>query len=334
MRSKIPLATALALALAAAFGLAGALQSVDRPFPGFLVLGNGVVASAGLSDWPATRDGTIYQHRIVAMDDVAVSSGAQVQARVRALPEGTAIHYRLEGANGSLERTIPTRRFGGRDFALLYGSYFLNGLLLAGAAVAVLRRRRLPAAGAVAPLLGLGALWGLTAMDLYGPYRLFRLHALAESLLFAAAVHMAIGFPRPVRLVRVNPSVVRIPYAIALVVACLYQFGLYDPRMYTTLHLLSVGALGVGLLCLITSQIGRMFRSAAPEVRRPITVVALGTLLALAPAMFLSIAEPFTGGTSPQNAIAFSAFLFPISIAWAVIREGHPVRSEPVQGTR
>jgi len=35
---------------------------VGRPFPGLLLLENSVVASAGLTSWPAVSEGRIFQH--------------------------------------------------------------------------------------------------------------------------------------------------------------------------------------------------------------------------------------------------------------------------------
>ncbi len=314
--------TALTISISTAIGLHGALRSVGQPFPGFLLLGNSVVASAGLSEWPATRDGEIYQHEIVAVDGVPITSAGAIHAHVRAVPVGTPVRYSLRGPNGPVEREIATRHFGWRDFGLLYGAYLLNGLLLAGAAITVMWRRDQPHALTSAPLLAVASVWALTAMDLYGPWRLFRLHALSESLLFAAALHMALAFPRPLAVMRRNPDLVYLPYASAAVLAVLYQAGLHWPSMYVALHLLALCLLGLALAALIASQIGRMLQSSALEIRGPIRVLAFGSLLALAPAVVVSIAEPFTGGTSPQNVMAFSAFLFPISIAWAVVRGG------------
>ena len=308
-------------AVMAGLGMEGALQWVDRPFSGFLVMDNGVIASAGLSDWPATRNGLVYQHEIVAVEGEAFSGSGALREQIQAAPIGTEITYRLRHEGRELDRTIATRRFEWRDFRLLFGAYFLNGILLAGAALALLRLRdRAQGAGAAAPLLTLSAVWALSAMDLYGPHRLFRVHVLAESLLFAAALHVAMGFPRPWAFVARRPATVWAPYAVAFALAVAYQLALYAPDSYVRLHLAAVGSLGLSLLVLIASQIGRLW-AGSPAARRQIRVVALGSLLALAPAVWLSIAEPFNGGSSPQNVMAFTAFLFPVSIAWAVVRQ-------------
>lgn len=328
MRS-ILVSITLGLAVVAGIGLHGAIDHVDRTFPGFLVLDNGVIASAGLSDWPAVRDGSIYQHRILTVDGVPVAAGPEVGERIRALPPGTGVEYLLQGPSSARTRTIYTRSFGWRDFLMLYGAYLVNGLLLAVAGLSLLQLGRRESARAVTPLLLIASLWGLSAMDLYGPYHLFRVHALAESLLFAAALHMALAFPQPFAWARRAPKLIYLPYAAAALLAVAYQIGLQRPGYYVTLHLLAVGALGASLLFLVGSQLARLAKGGArhPAVR----VLAAGSVLALAPAVLLTIAEPVNGGTSPANAIAFTAFLLPLSVAFAAARSRRAAR---LAGTR
>ena len=56
-----------------------------------------------------------------------------------------------------------------------------------------------PKANGTAFSLWVVGLWALTAVDLYGPYRFFRLHAFFECLLFATSFHCALVFPQPAR---------------------------------------------------------------------------------------------------------------------------------------
>jgi len=76
---------ALALGLAA-IGLAtrNTITSSDwigRPFPGFMLLDNRVVASVGLAHWSGTRVPGLYQSEVVAVDGRSVRSAAEVYAR-------------------------------------------------------------------------------------------------------------------------------------------------------------------------------------------------------------------------------------------------------------
>ncbi len=51
--------TALLLFATGAVGAIGAVAQLGEPFPGFLVMRNRVVASVGLSFWPATHGSEI-----------------------------------------------------------------------------------------------------------------------------------------------------------------------------------------------------------------------------------------------------------------------------------
>ncbi len=319
-RALLGSTAALLLAFAAS-GLREAWSWVDEPFPGFLVLENRVVASVGLAHWPATSGGEIYQHEILAVDGVALTDASQLAATVREVPVGTEVRYRLRRGETVFERAIPTRRFERADFGLLFGTYLLNGFVLGGTALVLLAcRRRHPEQTAAVPMLLIGALWGLTAMDLYGPYRLFRLHALAEAMMFGAAIHMALGFPRPLPVLGRYRWLPGAAYGLSLGVALVYQLGLRQPESYVNAHLLSTSALGASLLVLLTSQMLRYLRAASPELRRRLRSLAAGAALALALPVVLTLAETLTGGTMPQNAVGFTTFVFPLSIAYAALR--------------
>ena len=324
LRDRLLLAAAALILAVGLTGATGAVGQIGKTFPGFLVLGNGVVASIGISIWPATEDGEIFQRRIVAADGQRFESADALQAYIRSLPAGTPVDYRFAGAPET-KRTIETRRFELGDFFLLHGLYLLNGFGLGAAAlVCVARRRRTPGAQAATPLMFLGALWVLSAMDLYGPYRLFRLHAFCEAMLFPAALHMALAYPNPAAWLAERRWLVPSLYAAGAMLGLAIEIGLMDAGIYTATHLVAVSAFGLALLVLVVSEVDRLRRPLDPDAYARLRAVALGALLALAIPILVSAMESFTGGRSPQNAAALTAFLFPASVAYAVGREGQP----------
>jgi hypothetical protein len=304
-------------------GSVAAVGWIGKPFPGFLVLGNGVVASVGLPGWEATRGGEIYQHEVIAIDGTPLRNAAALQARLAEIPAGTPITYRLRHDGSAVERTFPASRFSLRDVALLFGTYLLNGIVLGGAALLILARRAQQAsARAALPFLLLGALWGLTAMDLYGPYRLFRVHALCESLLFAAALEMALAFPAREQRSSASRSVVRGAYLLGLALAVVYQVGLFDPVVYVWTHLLATSLGGAALCVFVVCLLSRYLRGASSERRETLRILLLGAVVALALPICLTIAEVMTGGRMSQNNVGFTVFLFPLAIGYAVLRGG------------
>jgi hypothetical protein len=326
--SRIDFMTALVAAVvlaAGAVGLAGAVGQVGKPFPGFLLLENRVVASIGLSLWPATSGGEIFQSEVVATDGVPLERAEQLTQRVRSLPVGTPVAYLMRHGGEQLTRSIPTREFGWRDFFLLHGLYLLNGLALGVGALVAVRRRRLPEARACLPLLLTGALWVLTALDLYGPYHLFRLHALCEALLFPGALLMALWFPLPARILTRFPWLPWGAYSLAGLLAIAYQIGLRDPDAYVVTHLLSVSAFGVALVALVVAEVERFRRPMSLLARERLRIVAIGALVALAVPIAFSAAELLTGGRAPQNALALTGVIFPLAMAYALSRGGYEV---------
>lgn len=299
--------------------VAGSMRWIGRPFPGFLVLENRVVASVGLGRWPATVGGEIYQHEVVTVDGQEIAGAEELHDRIASLPAGTPVAYRLQRGSVVLDRSFATRRFDGADFCLLFGMYLLNGLALGAAGLAIRRWGGGHAASRAAfPVLMLSSLWALTAMDLYGPYRLFRLHALCEVLMVPAILQMAFAFPEPMRMASDRPWLVRGPYAAAAGIALVYQWGLHHPATYVDVHLVATSALGVSLLVLIGAQIGRYVSVRSAETRRQIRILAIGAVVALSLPVLLTIAELLTGGRAPQNALGFTAFLFPLALLYAV----------------
>jgi len=313
-------AAALVL-LVAVYGTVEATRWRERQFPGFLLLRNGVVASAGLAHWPATATGEIYGHEVTAVDGVEVRGGAEIRSAVEQGREGRLVRYRFGEGESSFERLIATRRFGARDLWLLFGSYLLNGAAFGVVALLLRALRGGDRLGrGTFAFFWLAALYTFTALDLYGPYRLFRLHVLCESFLFAGTIHMALVFPQPPRILERRPWLLWLPYAVALPFAAAGQLCLYDPRRYVVHHGLAMLLFGLALAGLIVSQVHAWLRPASFDARQRVRIVAFGAVVALSPALGLSVISPLVGWNASQNAMAFTAFLFPGAVGYAVLR--------------
>ena len=318
----ILVAGAVTFALVTALGLDAARSAVGQPFPGFLVLENGVVPSAGLGRWPPVASGEIFQHRVVSIGGEAVSGGRAVAAVLRRWPPGSRVEVRLARAGQELLRVVEVRRFDPWDALLLFGPFLLSGLALGGSALVIrfLRPGNRLATGTAMGLF-IASIYALSAMDLYGPYRLFRLHVLAEALLFAGVLHTALVFPHPSRLVERHPRVVPAVYLLAAALAVRMELRLYDPEAYALDHRLAIAAFGISLAVLVARQMLAFLRSSSFEARQRVKVVALGAAGALLPAAVLAAAGAVTGGRIPENAMGYTAFLFPVALGYAVLRQ-------------
>jgi len=55
---------------------------IGRPFPGFVLIDNRVIASIGLAHWTGTAVPELYQSEVVAVEGQVVQSTADIYARV------------------------------------------------------------------------------------------------------------------------------------------------------------------------------------------------------------------------------------------------------------
>src|SRR5581483_6740721 len=200
-------------------------------FPGFFVMPNRVVPSIALPGWSGVAEGRpLYQHVILAVDGVKTAGPGDVYQAAARHRAGDDVEYTV-ARDGAIEsRVLPLRTFGTGEYLAIFGLYFLSGACyLALAALAVERRASNPTLhGGLAAVAWAGAAFALTAMDLYGPGRLFRVHAAAEALLPAAFAHLALVCPRD-HLAR-RPGLLPLVYGVGCAWMVVYEVFLYDPR--------------------------------------------------------------------------------------------------------
>ena len=291
---------------------------VGRVFPGFLLLDNRVVASVGLAGWPGTEVGGLYQSQVVAMEGVPVASSAEVYARVASLPPGSGVRYRIR--RGALERdvVVATSRFTDRDWLLLFGAFLLNGAAtLAAGLVPWVLRPRAPVARALMVAGSVAAVFLFTAMDLYGPATLFRVHAAAETFLPAALLHLFLLFPQPHPLAGWSAA----GYVVSLAILVPYELFLYRPAVYPTMLYANMTYVGLTAAFFVWRLASEYRRGRSQLARQRVRVITLGTLFGFAlPGMILLASVVMSGGVA-MNLAALTPFLFALSLAYAVVKQ-------------
>jgi len=292
-------------------------------FPGFFVMDNRVVPSIALpEDWASGDPAVLFQREVVAVEGQDVRSGAAVYRVVRERPPGTLIHYLMRAPDGATDVVaVRSRVFSGGDYVLLFGAYLLNGVAFIATGLLVFRLK--PQRPASLGLLSAGLLTGVfvaTAADLYGPYWFFRLHVVCESLLPAGFLHLAMVFPTDRRRERRSPWIIGI-YLPFLVLAAIYEIVLYRPAAYTTVHLTASALHGVAGAVSIGAVLYDLVTNRSVLVRRRIGVVAVGTFAGvLVPGLLMGVSA-LLGGKVSLNAGAFTAFLFPLSLGYAIVKQ-------------
>jgi signal transduction histidine kinase len=294
------------------------LQWIGRVFPGFMLLDNRVIASVGLADWTGTAVPGLFQSEVLAVDGKRVSSTDEVYARVSALPAGTDVRYRLERGGVEREVTVPTDRFLVRDWFLLFGAFLLNGAVtFAAGLVPWLLRPRAPLPRALLMFGSMCALFLLTAMDLYGPARLFRLHVIGETFLPAAGIQLALLFPQPHPFARWRFA----GYGLSALILFVYELSLYRPAAYSTVLTINMIYLGAAGLFFGARLVWEYVGGRSQLARQRVRVLTLGTLFGFAlPGLIVFVSAIMFGGFS-MNLAALTPFLFALSLAYAVVKQ-------------
>jgi hypothetical protein len=218
---------------------------VERPFPGFLLLENSVVASAGVTNWPAVTEGRIFQHQLISYDAIEYHTPADFYAYIESHPIGTEIEYVFKRGDSIIQSRISTRLFTAIDAFLLFGASLICAITFIGVAGAL---RYIapndPASLGSAISFGITGIFALTALDLYGPYRFFRIHAITECFLGAGMFHMALVFPYRRAISRRFPMLIPSAYGGALILAVVTAASLHSPAVYVQTHRIAIASAG------------------------------------------------------------------------------------------
>ena len=301
----------------------GTLDWLDRPFPGFFVMGNGIVPTVGVPGWPGLAAGIPFHARVVAADDQPVRTNADVYAHVEARPVGTPVRWTLEKGGDRFTRTAPTMRFGPRDYWLTVGLLALFGYLSCGAGivVAILQPRRRAAQAFLAQGV-LNGLFALTGTALYHPalQSLAPAHFVLQASFPAAFVHLAFTFPVERDFIARRPAWLVLPYLVsaALSVWILLSFFAAEPNT-TALHASYVWV-SVGLAFVIGTSAYAYGENRTPVVRSQLHAVLPGLVLGSSVALFGFLDNARGGGVFPINFVAATPLLFFLSVGWAITR--------------
>jgi hypothetical protein len=250
----VPLALAPVLVIFTVCAL-NALAWLDRPFPGFLVLENGLLVSIGRTEWANVRYRNLPFARVLAVDGQPVSSGREVRAYVAAVGAGRSVTYTFRQGTNIFRLALRVRPFTRGDFLELFAPFLGVGLLmvLVSTAVVILRPNAPHARALFVVCLAVGLIL-ITSPDMYSPYWFAPVAFLATCLLAPASVHLALTFPQPRTRVLRRPvlyALLYLPFVglAAALWSSMPEPSLFLPLLYTVYFLIANGTLlNVGAL--------------------------------------------------------------------------------------
>ncbi len=297
------------------------LNWLGKKFPGFMILENRVIPSISLPDWGDNSE--LYQTQVMAVDGITAVSAEQIYDYLAGRPVGAPVAFLVRDASDARRQVVRrVRVFDGGDYLLLFGTFLVNGLLFSsiGIGLVLMVPGRRAAYGVLSTCLCTGV-FIITAVDLYGPpYAFFRLHAVSEAMAAASFIHLAAVFPvnRLGRRPGSRLAKIYLPFAL---LAIPYAILLDDAAAYTALHLIASGAFGIAAVGIIFSVFCELVFSRSALARRRIALVALGSLVGVLPLVMVWAMSSVVGGAIPLNLVSMSAFVFPLSIAFAVLKD-------------
>lgn len=316
----------LALAVALPLTLYAGWQStawLDRLFPGFLVMQNGVIPTIGTSNWPADS-ATLFHSEVVAVDGVPTRGGAAVLAAIASRSEGEPVRYTLRKHADTRDVVLPILRFTWSDYLQIYGILMLFGCanLLTGVVVGFLQPRTLQARVFVLHTT-IAGLYAVSAVFLHQPQfdHLNRLCLAAESFVSATFLHLALTFPVPRRLGRSGSRAwLILPYLLS---AGLFFFvlGGFDaqppqpaPMQVSYLYTAACLAFFLGTLGFA------YFENRDGRIRARIKAVLPGAILAVTVQFFVFVNNSFAGGDIPVQFGLLTPIPYYLGLAYAIAK--------------
>jgi len=294
---------------------------INRPFHGFLVMKNQVVASISLPNWEGTRDGEILQSKVIEVDGHPIKSIRDLWKRLEHSFVGETITYIFIKENHPFHKQIHALLFSYKDFILLFGFYIFNGIafFLTGLFVYLLR----PKSPSGLSLFSVGLVVGiffLTACDLYSPYWFFRLHVLSEAFMPASVFHLYFTFPQEKKYLNRNRLWILLAYLLSLSLCIIYEMWLFSHKGYVIIHNLCTLYFGIVLLLFIFSLFLNYYRTNSIVVKYKVRTVMWGALLALFPPAVIITYSALQLGEFAINFSVFTTFIFPIALGYAIVR--------------
>jgi signal transduction histidine kinase len=301
----------------------GTLYWPGRVFPGFFVLDNLVVPTVDVYGWTGMKSGVPFHSRVLTADDHPMRTNADVYAYVAALPEGTPVHWELAKGSETLVVTVPTMRFGTRDYWLTVGLFVVNGFLALGAGLVVgLLQPSRPDARAFLLFGFFVALFALTGTAVYHPDLawLTPLHLVSQVAFPAAFIHFALVFPVERRVVARQPAWLAAPYLIAALLAAwtIPNFSAIPPDLTPLYISYLYSALAIVVMIVLLAYAA--WENRTPLVRPRLQAVLPALIVATAGGLFGFLNTANRGGDFPINLVAITPVAFYLSVGYAVAK--------------
>jgi signal transduction histidine kinase len=294
---------------------------LDQPFPGFFVHENLTVGPYSVPGWTGPTAGLQPLDRVLSIDGRDLRSRADLYDRVRSVPTGSSVHYRVIRNSRSLDLTISTMNFTPRDWILSFGIYSFIGLafLLIGVSPYFFQASS-PAALPLCFMVLTVFAWFQSTFDFMTEGILPKeLRIFALLLTPSAAIHLVLLLrrgnlaPRPVPLFLI--------YGVSIALGILNSATFFGPpEHWVLIYRAAYVYTCVGALIFL-AIVGYALRRAESDLDRSrLRVMFVGALLGfLIPTLITVLTSSFQWPI-PYNVALVPTVFFPLSVAYALLK--------------
>jgi PAS domain S-box-containing protein len=304
-----------------------AVRYYQHPFIGVLLEPNNVVSKIFGKDWPAHQAGAVWPEQLATMNGIPVKKVQQVNAFL-ANNGNAPVRLEFLQTAGSLRSVQVTPiRMPVADFVNLFVIPYGVGLIFLAIGLWAYRlRAQLRASRALLVFAAAVSITTSTFFDMNTTHYVVVLWAVSLSVAASATIHLALVFPKQMRLVDRWPATRFISWAFCLVFAIPVISEILaptSPTAYITTWQFSYAYMAVGIGLFLAFLIARILDSDSPVIRQQSRVIIFGASLSFLPVMFFYLL-PTAFSSSAQGFRASIYFplliLFPLSITYAILR--------------
>lgn len=292
---------------------------VDRPYPGFRVMDNLLIAVGGLQ-----RGGLEPFDLVRAVNGQIVTSGRQIQAEVERHPPGTTLHYLVSRRGTIVEADIPSSVVTRDNFCRFLLEGFLSSLLYLSLAAVVLGQK--PGAFETRLFVVFCLAWfsiGGFYLDAFSVYRFTPVFLTAFAFLPSVQLHLAFTFPERRRVLLRHPWLIWVSYGVSALLALALQMHLPSLPLAWLYVVPSIVAAdwGLSLILLVLALVRTSVVGATALTRQRARVLAGGFAVGqLIPVLGTSVEAVFGVAVPYLNELWRLNFLFPLAVAYAMVR--------------
>jgi class 3 adenylate cyclase len=299
------------------------VKHINDPFPGFLVNDRLLVSNIGYPEWGGTIAGLQYPDKILELDGHPVDSLDELKAYIWDRPVGTPVNYTLKRKDDVFEVSIPTMKFSILDMIIAGGMTSFLGIVYVFLGLVVYVMKPDQKSGHAFFLLCLFVgLFTITVLDMsWIDTGVIRLYLAAAGIFPAAAIHLSLLFPAPVKFAEQRNWVVWAPYTIGIVLGAAMAV-LYPDPLFVVFWQAAVIYLVVSVICLVGMTLRALIRAPSILGKQRAKTVLFGAAIAFPlPALVFGV-QMLQGGLQniPIGLIEVTLIFFPLSIAYAIVK--------------